>query len=139
MSSAAKLPLAPRYGSAAEVSALTGLSVKTVRRRVKDGSLRGVRLGRRVLIPLDALDRPRTQEAPLMAVAHDPAGGPTTAEVPYVPPISSEELARRNQSAIELLDLWEAEGDEQDHRETMQVLREALGEGRSSSSRNLFP
>ena len=69
MSTAARVTLPPRYGSAAEVSALTGLSVKTVRRRVKDGSIRGVKLGRRVLIPLDAVDRPRTQEPPAMAIA----------------------------------------------------------------------
>src|SRR4051812_4975587 len=69
MSTAARVTPAPRYGSAADVSALTGLSVKTVRRRVKDGSIRGVKLGRRVLIPLDAVDRPRTQEPPAMAIA----------------------------------------------------------------------
>ncbi len=73
MSTAATTLMPPRFSSAADVSALTGLSVKTIRRRVKDGTIRGVKLGRRVLIPLDAIDRPapraddyrpQTQEAP---------------------------------------------------------------------------
>ena len=38
--------------SAAEYAALTGLSVRTVRRRIADGSLAHRRVGRRVLIPV---------------------------------------------------------------------------------------
>ena len=45
---------------------------------------------------------------------------------------------RRNQAAIELLRSWREEGDEQDHRQTMQVLRQALGKDRASG-RKLFP
>jgi hypothetical protein len=56
----------------------------------------------------------------------------------YVPPITEEELARRNQAAIQLLDSWEDEGDEEEQRETMKVLRLALGEGRIASDRRLF-
>ena len=70
-----------------------------------------------------------------MATIHTPA----TTNAPYVPRIDAAELARRNQSAIELLGSWETDGDEQEQRETMQVLREALGERRVASSRNLFP
>jgi hypothetical protein len=58
---------------------------------------------------------------------------------PYVPPITEEELARRNQAAIQLLDSWESEGDEDEQRETMKVLRQALGQGRIASDRRLFP
>lgn len=64
---------------------------------------------------------------------------PNEAEAPLVPPISSEELARRNREAVALLDAWEAEGDEGEQRETMAVLREALGKRRTLSSRPLFP
>jgi hypothetical protein len=64
---------------------------------------------------------------------------PSAPETPYVPRLDPAELARRNRSAVELLDSWEAEGDDQEQRETMQVLREALGKDRTASSRNLFP
>jgi hypothetical protein len=68
-----------------------------------------------------------------MATAH-------RADAPaYVPPISAEELARRNQAAIALLDAWDEEGDEEEQRETMRVLRDALGARRVASSRSLFP
>jgi hypothetical protein len=57
----------------------------------------------------------------------------------YVPPVSDEELARSNRELRELLTLWATEGDEQDHRETLEVLRDALGARRVASNRNLFP
>ncbi len=63
----------------------------------------------------------------------------TTPEIvpaPFVPPITPEELARRNRAAMALLDEWEADIEgEQDQRETMAVLREALGLGRIASNR----
>ncbi len=58
---------------------------------------------------------------------------------PYVTPITEEELSRRNQAAIELLDSWAKEGDEEEQRETMNVVRQALGQGRLASDRRLFP
>jgi hypothetical protein len=61
------------------------------------------------------------------------------AKAPYVPRISPEELARMNKAAIELLDSWETDGDEEEQRETMKVLRDALGERRTlSAGRPLF-
>lgn len=57
----------------------------------------------------------------------------------YVPRRTPEERARRNAEAIRLLDLWEQEGDEEEQRETMRVLYEALGEKRIASNRPLFP
>lgn len=56
-----------------------------------------------------------------------------------IPPISKEELALRNQRAMALLDEWERDGDEQEQRETMEILRKALGENRTTSNRPLFP
>lgn len=144
MSTAATTLIPPRFGSAADVSARTGLSVKTVRRRVKDGTIRGVKLGRRVLIPLDAIDRPtprtddhrpRTEEALPVATIHNPAAAAGS----YVPAVSADELARRNRALVELLDSWESDGDEQEQRETLAVLRETLGTRRVASSRNHFP
>jgi excisionase family DNA binding protein len=40
-----------------EAARLTSLSAFTIRRRVKSGELRAVRVGRRVLIPVDALQK----------------------------------------------------------------------------------
>lgn len=70
-----------------------------------------------------------------MATIHTPAAAAGS----FVPPVSADELARRNRSLVELLDSWESEGDEQEQRETLAVLRETLGPRRVASSRNLFP
>jgi len=50
-----------------------------------------------------------------------------------------DELRRRNLAAIALLDEWERDGAEQEQRETMDVIRAALGENREMSNRPLFP
>lgn len=71
-----------------------------------------------------------------MATIPTPAA---TSDRSYVPPVSAEELATRNRALVELLDSWETEGDEQEQRETLDVLRESLGARRVASSRNLFP
>ncbi len=57
----------------------------------------------------------------------------------YVPRRSPEERARRNAEAVRLLRSWVEEGDEEEQRETMRVLREALGKNRIASNRPLFP
>lgn len=51
---------------------------------------------------------------------------------------SPEEIARRNRAAMLALQEIEEIGDEDDHRETMAILRRALGEGRTISNRKLF-
>jgi excisionase family DNA binding protein len=40
-----------------EAARLTSLSMRSLRRYIKTGRIRGVRIGRRVLIPLDSLRR----------------------------------------------------------------------------------
>jgi hypothetical protein len=57
----------------------------------------------------------------------------------YASPLTADELAQRNRELIELLNSWESEGDEQEQRETLTVLREALGRRRVASSRAQFP
>ncbi len=64
---------------------------------------------------------------------------PEVAPGPYVSPLTADELAQRNRELIELLNSWESEGDEQEQRETLTVLREALGTRRVASSRAQFP
>ncbi len=74
-----------------------------------------------------------------------PTGHPTTPKdreilrSPRIIPISKEELTLRNPRAMALLDEWERDGDEQEQRETMEILRKALGENRTTSNRPLFP
>jgi excisionase family DNA binding protein len=46
-----------RAVSIAEFSRACGISRDTTRRRIKDGSIRSVRFGRRILIPRTELDR----------------------------------------------------------------------------------
>jgi hypothetical protein len=53
--------------------------------------------------------------------------------------LTPDELAQRNKDLIDLLNSWESEGDEQEQRETLAVLREALGRRRVASSRGQFP
>jgi excisionase family DNA binding protein len=128
----------PRYGSPAEVAAFLGVSTRTVRRQVDSGALPGYRVGRRVLVAYRDADQ-LVRRNPTMATVHRPANAEGEARTPYVPRISDEELARRNQSAMALLEAWKAEGDEEEQRATMEVLREALGARRVASSRDLFP
>jgi hypothetical protein len=48
------------------------------------------------------------------------------------------ERERRNQDVLQLLQSWVDEGDEEEQRETLAYLKQALDEDRSSS-RRLFP
>jgi len=58
---------------------------------------------------------------------------------PFVPIISEEERTCRGKEARELLASWVTDGDEQEQRQTMAVLRDALGSKRALSPRPLFP
>ena len=57
----------------------------------------------------------------------------------YVPELTAEELAVSNKELLALVDSWITDGDEQEQRETLAVLKESLGKHRVASSRNLFP
>jgi hypothetical protein len=65
--------------------------------------------------------------------------GPEAASGSYASPLTADDLAQRKRDLIELLNSWESEGDEQEQRETLTVLREALGRRRVASSRAQFP
>lgn len=57
MSAIARQP-APRYGSAADVAAYAGISLRTVRRLIARGEVRGLKVGRRTVVPFaDVIDR----------------------------------------------------------------------------------
>ncbi len=57
----------PGYLTAAEAAARLGISLRTARRRIADGSLPSVRIGRAVRIPAAALDLPAARPAPAAA------------------------------------------------------------------------
>jgi len=61
----------PDYLTAAETAIRLGISLRTVRRRIADGSLPSVRIGRAVRIPAAALDLPVAR--PVGAVAREAA------------------------------------------------------------------
>jgi excisionase family DNA binding protein len=141
MVSVAEVARSPRFGSAAELASYAGLSVKTIRRLVDAGKVRGRKVGRRLVIPFEDLDahiletvdhwRPTLVATPTPTLAARDVGS-----APFVPPITPEELGRRNRAAMALLDEWEADVEgEQDQRETMDILRQALGPGRIASDR----
>ena len=52
----------PQFVSVKEFARLTTLSTKTVYRDIRVGNLKSVRQGRRVLIPIEELDRYRTMQ-----------------------------------------------------------------------------
>lgn len=54
-----KIPNQPEYHSRGEVAKLLGVSIGTINNRVKDGTLRTVRVGGRVLIHSSELERIR--------------------------------------------------------------------------------
>lgn len=108
---------APRYGSAAELASYAGVSVKTVRRLVDSGKVRGLRLGRRLLIPFEDLDahilkitdrgRPTMQAT---AKTTDPeAGGPPRLRYDdrghAIPPTEGERRARTEALRLALADM----------------------------------
>ena len=63
---------------------------------------------------------------------------PKVAPGTYVSILTADELAQRGRDLIDLLNAWETEGDEREQRETLTVLREALGTRRVASSRVQF-
>lgn len=74
----------PDYLNAAEAANRLGISLRTVRRRIADGSLASVRIGRAVRIPATALDIP---------VARPAGSTAREAAAPYATDASEDEAA----------------------------------------------
>jgi excisionase family DNA binding protein len=127
MSSLVKSPPVQRYGSASELATYAGLSLRTVRRRVADGSLRSVKLGRRVLIPFTSIDRPRTQEHPNMASAATTVSPHRSVDsTGRALPMTEDEIRARNAIAIRALDAIKDMGDGEEQRQTLETLMEDI-------------
>jgi excisionase family DNA binding protein len=108
-------PPIPRYGSAAQLATYSGLSVKTIRRMVDAGKVRGLKVGSRLLIPFEDLDK-FIQEGPTtMAIADTPA--PTAAIDPATGrllPQSDAQRKARSEALGRALDAMAAMTDEAD-------------------------
>jgi excisionase family DNA binding protein len=74
----------PEYLTAAEAAARLGISLRTTRRRIADGSLPSVRIGRAVRIPAAALDLP---------VARPAGTAVREAVAPYVTGVTDDQAA----------------------------------------------
>lgn len=72
------------YLSAAEAASRLGISLRTVRRRIADGSLPSARIGHAVRIPADALELP---------VARGPEPAAREAAAPYRPDADEDRAA----------------------------------------------
>jgi excisionase family DNA binding protein len=161
MSSAARAIREPRYGSAAELASYTGLSVKTIRRLVDAGKVRGRKVGRRLLIPYEDLDRHilsfedhRRDDMRPTASSRNPAiGEPVGSPAPgsivgtaggAVLPrratddrgrlirMTEDEVRARAESVARGLDALDFMGDEAEQRQTLDALMVAIDEDRLS-------
>jgi excisionase family DNA binding protein len=134
MSSAVRTPIQPRYGSAAEVASYAGLSVKTVRRLVDAGKVPGHRVGRRVLIPFDAMDRhilsfeEHRRDAMSAAAPQVTLPRRSVDESGRAIRLSPEQARLRAEEALRALDDVATIGDEEERRATFEALRQALNE-----------
>jgi hypothetical protein len=53
-----------------------------------------------------------------------------------IPKLTPEELAEQNARVLALLEAWEHEDDEQEQRESWEILKKALGPDRTISNRS---
>lgn len=140
MSVALRAPTAPRYGSAAELAVYSGLSVKTVRRLVDAGKVRGLKVGRRLLIPFEDLDRhvlrmedhrPTPRESPAMSIALTPARtGDVDTSTGRLLPLSDEDRKARSEALGRALDEIAGMTDETDTDEVWAEVMRGIDEGR---------
>src|SRR4051812_28599502 len=140
MSAVAKVtpvPPAPRCGSAVAVAAYTGLSLKTVRRRLADGSLCAIKIGRRGLIPFDQRARrtlagprpPEDEDATPMATAPSPAPPRRSVDAHgRALPMTDAETRARAEEIARGLDALDDMGDPEEQRQSLDALLAALDE-----------
>lgn len=136
MASVAEVSRAPRFGSAAELASYAGLSVKTIRRLVDAGKVRGRKVGRRLVIPFEDLDAhileaEADRRATVQATLHQPAFDQRGRALPL--PVDEER--RRAAEAIRALDELASQGDDDEQSETFDALVEAIDRDRTSDRR----
>jgi excisionase family DNA binding protein len=137
MVSVAEAVRPPRFGSAAELASYAGLSVKTIRRLVDAGKVRGRKVGRRLVIPFEDLD------AHILEIGDEPRRPTMQATRPRSTfdargralPLPADEERRRADEAILALDRLDEMGDEDEQRATLRGLMANLDEDRLSDRR----
>lgn len=137
MATAAKKTPPPRYGSAADLASYCGLSVKTVRRLVDAGAVRGLKVGRRLLIPYADLDRHILRIADhgrtAMATAEQvDSRRRTFDDRGRAIPMTEDEARGRAEAIARGLDSLDDLGDEAEQRATLEYLMAAIDEDRLS-------
>jgi len=135
MPSATTIGRAPRYGSAAELASYAGLSVKTIRRMVDAGHVRGLKVGRRLVIPFEDLDhhalrRGKNRRPTMPPIGQDVMPRRSTDPSGRAIALDEHQARRRAEEGIQALDALDDMGDEDDHRRTLEVLERAEAEGR---------
>lgn len=141
MASVMGASLAPRYGSAADLAAYSGLSVKTIRRLVDAGRVRGRKVGRRLLIPYEDLDAmvlriqdhgsPTTMQATLSQPSVDARGRAI--------PLDPDRARARAAEALRALEDLDAMGDEDEQRSTFAALAAGIDQDRPSDRPRFRP
>jgi len=137
MASAARVAPAPRYGSAAELASYAGLSVKTIRRLVDAGKVRGHKVGRRLLIPFEDLDRHihriEDHRSPDMATAEQATHPHRSVDARgRAIPLTADEARGRAEEGIRALDALLGIGDEAEQAATFAAVAAAIDEDRLS-------
>ena len=137
----APIPMS-RYGSAAELAAVAGVSVKTIRRQIAEGALPSLKLGRRRLIPLDALEwrlaraEPENRRDAVMP-SSAPALPPTVDARGKLIPLTPEQQRRRNALALAALDDIERMPDDEDPAASFEAVARALNAERAAAGARL--
>src|SRR4051794_4053267 len=104
MTTLARTPLAPRYGSPAEVAAFLGVSTRTVRRLIESDAIPSYRVGRRVLVAYRDADQ-LVRRNPTMAIAPNPVSPYRSVDARgRALPMTDEEIRQRAAEAIRALD-----------------------------------
>jgi len=131
MAVAVKALQAPRYRSVAEMSSYAGLSPKMIRRLVDSGKVRGFKVGRRLVIPFEEIDRAtirtdkhRRQPMSIANTAVSPH--PSVDAHGRAIPLSAEEIRQRAEASIRALDALDDMGDEDEQRATLEALIEGI-------------
>jgi excisionase family DNA binding protein len=127
------------FWSAAQLAEYSGLSLKTVRRLVDAGKLRGYKVGRRVLIPPEDLFRlmRRKGRSPMSTAQQAPPRGVVDAQGRLIP-MTEEEVRAAAPAIARGLDTIDDMGDPDEQRATLDALMAGLDEDRPSH-RKLFP
>lgn len=130
MSAVAKTVPGRRYGSVKELAAYTSLSEKSVRRLIESGTVRTLKVGRRVLIPFEEFDQ-HFKEGSTMTIARTPAPPCTVdRDTGRLLPLTDEERRARSEALGRALDQVDQITDQTDTDERWGEIQRHIDEAR---------